>query len=341
MTQQAIKRGGIVGCGFFAGIQMEAWNRMGDVTQIVAAADIDSTRAREFCLKHGIPSAYAGYHDMLANEQLDFVDIVARPAQHAEVVDAAADRGVAILCQKPLATTYEGAASIVEYAEKHGVRFMANENWRWQPWHREIQRLLAASAVGRPFYFAFRHRQRDGLGDTPYSHQPYFVELPRFLTLETLIHYLDTARFLFGKLEVTASRMARVNPKIAGEDLSIILLAGKDGLTGMVDGNRCAAADVDGPAMGQGIIEGDQGVITWDGAGRIFLRDGADERREHAYSIPQTGYRGDSCYAAQRHFVECLASGAPFETSGRDYLETTKLVFDAYRLAEIAGSRPI
>jgi hypothetical protein len=44
-------------------------------------------------------------------------------------------------------------------------------------------------------------------------------------------------------------------------------------------------------------------------------------------------YKGDSVLAAQRHFLDCLARGAPRETEGRAYLQTIALVEDCYRPA--------
>ena len=42
-------------------------------------------------------------------------------------------------------------------------------------------------------------------------------------------------------------------------------------------------------------------------------------------------YRGDSVRATQAHFISCLASGAPFESGGREYLHTFAAVEAAYR----------
>ncbi len=56
-------RGGIVGCGFFGQIQLEAWRRMPEA-EIVAACDMDAGRARE-----SAPAAYTSAGEMLARMQ--------------------------------------------------------------------------------------------------------------------------------------------------------------------------------------------------------------------------------------------------------------------------------
>jgi hypothetical protein len=55
-----------------------------------------------------------------------------------------------------------------------------------------------------------------------------------------------------------------------------------------------------------------------------FLRRNTDVR----------GYRGDSVYETQKHFVENLRLGHPFDSSGREYLKTFAAVEAAYRSIE-------
>ena len=51
------------------------------------------------------------------------------------------------------------------------------------------------------------------------------------------------------------------------------------------------------------------------------------------------GYKGDSCRAAQQHFVDCLRTGAEFETEAADYVQKTFAAVEAcYRSAAINRS---
>ncbi len=50
---------------------------------------------------------------------------------------------IAMICQKPLAPSFEESAQLVESGRvEAGVRFMVHENFRFQPWYREIKRLI-------------------------------------------------------------------------------------------------------------------------------------------------------------------------------------------------------
>ncbi len=68
--------------------------------------------------------------------------------------------GVHIICQKPLAPTYAESAAIVENARQAGVRFMVHENWRWQPWYREIKRLIENDELGEVYLGLLPHAHR-------------------------------------------------------------------------------------------------------------------------------------------------------------------------------------
>src|SRR5437879_5059534 len=184
-------RGAIIGCGFFGGIQLEAWHRMPDV-KIVAACDPDIHRASA-----AAPHGYRSAAEMLEEEQLDFVDIATRPDSHLDLVRMTLQRGIPTICQKPMATSLAEAFQMANLVDSSGTRLMIHENWRWQPWYRAVKHIIAAGNIGNPVGYYFRVRQRDGLGPNAYPNQPYFREMPRLLIYETLIHHIDTAGFLF------------------------------------------------------------------------------------------------------------------------------------------------
>src|SRR5215207_9439906 len=98
-------RGVGVGAGYFSQFHYEAWARLPGA-EIVAVCDPDGARAAAACLAHVIPRHYADHHRMFATECPDFVDVIAPPATHAEIMQAAAERGIHVICQKPLAPTF-------------------------------------------------------------------------------------------------------------------------------------------------------------------------------------------------------------------------------------------
>jgi predicted dehydrogenase len=328
--------GVLVGCGYFARIQMKDWLRLAAHVRLAAVCDLDLARAEAFARYFGVPRVYTDPAAMLDEIRPAFLDAATRPDSHRALVEMAAARRVHVLCQKPFAPSYEDCVAMVETCERAGVRLMVNENWRWQAWYREIARILASGRIGAVRNVVWIHSNSDGLLDPPYPNQPYFAQMPRLLIYETLVHYLDTARFLFGEPARLRCATKRNNRRIAGEDQADIRLEYASGLRVWITGTRCGSVLENGAAMGRMRIDGSRGTLQMMGDGRILL-DGHPQ----AFMPPEAGYKGDSAYATQRHFAECLASGAEFETSGRAYLGTVRLVEAAYQAAAHQGWVPL
>jgi len=318
MNLIATLRGGIVGCGFFAQFHIEAWRRTPGV-ELAAAADPDLARACQ-----AAPRAYSTAEEMFESERLDFVDIATRPDSHLPLVRLAAGRKIPVICQKPMAPTWADAVAMVDAAESAGIPLMIHENWRWQPWYRAAKGMLDRGEIGRPITYWFRTRRNDGAGPAPYSLQPYFAAMPRLLIYETLVHHIDTARFLFGDLVSIYAQTRRRNPVIAGEDQALLTLT-HAGICGIVDGHRFLDPEPDGPAMGEACIEGESGVLRILSTGDIFR--GSDKIWTNDV---REGYRGDSVRATLQHFIDGLRSGGPFESAGSEYLKTFRAVEAAY-----------
>lgn len=318
--------GVVIGCGFFARIQMEAWQRLSDLVTITACCDADGERAETFARDFGIGKFYTDAAIMLDSRRPHFVDIVTRPDTHRPLAELAASRGMHVLCQKPFAPTIEESEAVVATCEEANVRLMVNENWRWQPWYREIRNLLDSGAIGEPRKVTWIHSNNDGFDHNFYRAQPYFAEMPRFLVYETLVHYLDTARYLFGEPATIRCHVQRNNPRIKGEDEADIRLAYASGLRVWIHGTRLGEVWENGVAMGRCRIDSDQSSLAMMGDGSLHLNG-----QRLPFDPPAIGYRGDSCYAAQKHFAERLLDGAPFESSGQDYMKTFRLMELAYQ----------
>jgi predicted dehydrogenase len=326
-------RGVFAGTGHFAEIQLASWEAIEGV-QVIGLAGPDDERRHRLATRHAIPETAPDLASLLARVEPDFVDICTSLDSHAELVRTCLARRIPVLCQKPLAPTLAEARSLVEAAERAGVALMVHDNWRWQPWYRELRRLLAAGAVGRPLSVYHTLRTGDGAGPEPYPGQPYFRSMRQFLLLETGIHYFDTYRFLFGEPARVSALLRRNNPAIAGEDQAVVTLDFPAGPLVTWDADRTAPVrHVRPPVNGTLRLEGTAGTLELDEFGTLTRTAPDGTRFRHTYPIP-SGYRGGSVTATLAHFAHGLRTGATFETTGADYLKTMEVVFAAYSAAE-------
>lgn len=326
-------KGVMIGAGFFAQFQAEAWRRT-EGARIVAVADAAPGRAEEFAERWQISRVYQNAAKMIERERPDFVDIATRPESHLELVRLAARHGAHVICQKPMAPSWEECLAMVNACAEANVRLLIHENWRWQPWFREIKRLLDQGAAGKPFYASFVMRNSDGRGAEPYRLQPYLREMERMLVYEMIVHFLDTFRFLMGEIKSVFCQTRRVNPVIKAEDHTLIQLAFENGACGLIDANRISGPARREPISEELIVEGDRGKIRLARDCRIWIDEYGNGERLRDYDFPVEGYRGDSVHATQQHFISCLQTGERCESEGEDYLKTAAAVFACYESAE-------
>jgi len=324
----------IAGLGYFSQFHLDAWSRCPDV-QVVALADQDAgKRATAAKLFPGAES-YSDATAMLEAVKPDVIDVVTPPATHLPLVAAAAERGIDVICQKPLAPDWDDAQAIVATAEQAGITLAVHENFRFMPWFREAKRLLDAGVIGTPLQVSFRLRPGDGQGPDAYlSRQPYFQKMPRFLIHETGIHLIDVFRFLMGEISGVFARLKRFNPVIAGEDAGLVVFDFENGGTGLFDGNRHVSHPAEDTRMTNGVmlLEGTGGTIRLDGFGRLFvLPHGGVTEREHAYAWENRGYGGDCVYQQIRHIVSHFVDGTPLVNDGRAYLRNLAIEEAIYR----------
>ncbi len=325
-------KGVMIGAGYFAQFHAEGWTRIPDAT-IAAIADKDCERAAAFAARWGIPAVYTDTAEMIERERPEFADIITRPDTHLELTELAAGRGVNVVCQKPMAPTVEDCAAMVRVCEQAGVRLIVHENWRWQPWYREVRRITDAGCIGRVFHLGFHLRNGDGRGPQPYAAQPYFREMPRLLIYETLVHFLDTFRFLAGEIDSVYCVTRRLNPVIRGEDYAIIDVRFGGGARGLIDANRVSGPAACSVTFGELRVEGDRGFVRMAPDGDLYITRYDKPERPHTYGKPLNGYKGDSVRAFQEHAVACLRGGEPAESEGRAYLATVAAVEACYRSA--------
>ena len=323
-----------IGAGYFSDFQYEAWSRIPEVT-VSAVHNRTEAKAREKMAVFGIERYYADWREMIDREQPDFVDIITPPETHEEICRYAAERGVNIICQKPLAPTLAESQRIVEATRD--VRFMVHENFRRQPWYRRIKRLQQDGDIGEFTHVYFRMRTGDGWGEDAYiPRQPFFRDYPKLLIYETGVHFIDTFRYLLGEVTEVYANLRRLNSAIQGEDAGQVFLKFESGATAILDANRYNEGESATPryTFGDLRIDASGGHLSLDSESNLSVKRLGQAPESVEYVRENQNFAGDCVYALQRHFVDCLIGGEPFESTGDDYLKTLAVVDAVYESAE-------
>ena len=96
-------RVGLVGCGFAAELHMHAYKRVYGVDAAVTAVAARGDAVVDFAKRHGIPRTERDFDALLADREIDVIDICTPPAAHAAMVVAAVKMGKHVICEKPFA----------------------------------------------------------------------------------------------------------------------------------------------------------------------------------------------------------------------------------------------
>lgn len=336
------RRGLLIGAGYFSEFHLDAWRRLADA-EIVGICDLDEEKARRAAEKYGVAAVYTHVSDALQQTDLDFVDIATVPAGRLEIVRQVIERGLPMICQKPLAADFRTAKQIIELANSSNQPFMVHDNFRFQPWYREIKRLLDIGVIGQRLHtMTMRSRLGDGWGKDAYlSRQPYFRTMPRLLIHETGVHFVDTFRYLAGEIAECSADLRRLNDVIVGEDTGLLKFRFAGGGAGVWDANRYNESLAENPryTFGELLVEADGGSLWLNTDGSITIKPLGQPAYAHNYAPSKLGFGGDCVYACQRHFLDVLAGHTSCETSPSEYLKSLQVVEALYESAR--RNRPV
>ena len=322
----------MAGAGFASGLHLAGWKRVTNA-EVVAICDPSEEKAAARAREFGVSAVFADAAAMLADVKPDALDVVAPMHMHVPLCLLAAEHGVHILCQKPLAPSLVEAKNLSRAI--HGkVRLMVHENWRFRAQYRRLRSWLDAGVLGEPVSSIMQVHSSGLLeneaGVLPQlERQPFFAHLERLLIGELLIHHLDVLRWLLGPLRVVAVRAGRLCAAVKGEDHAVIVLEGQKRWA-LLDGNLATPGAPPTPSDRLELV-GTKGTALFENS-TLQLRG----KREETVEFDLVAGYGDSYAAAIAHFATALASGAAFETDVDENLQTLALVEDAY-----AAQRPL
>jgi predicted dehydrogenase len=318
----------LAGAGMISWHHLLAWRKLGQRVELVAICDPNAECANRRAAEFNIAKTYHDRDSMLANEAIDALDVASPRETHADWIDAAAARNIDVLCQKPLTPTLASAQSLLRRIDGK-LRLMVHENWRFRPWFRDLKAWILAGDVGEVILARMAMINSGFLPDADrrrpaFERQPFMQHEARLMIAEVLIHHLDVMRYLCGELRVVSARAARTLPDVAGETIASIFLENELGAPVEVTGTMAAPGY---PARTPDRLEiiGSKASVVFENS---ELRLAAPNTLSKRYD-QDAGYQA-SFDATIAHFVDCLETGADFETNPADNLETLRLVEHAY-----------
>lgn len=156
---------GIIGAGMIAHrSHAEAFQQVPEA-EVVAVADVDTKRAKEFAEKYQIPQVFSSFEELLAKGGVDAVSVALPVFLHAPATIAALEAGKHVLCEKPMARTGAEAQAMVDAARKSGYKLAVYWRNRFGARAIKAKQMIDAGELGQIYYartVGLRWRGRPG-----------------------------------------------------------------------------------------------------------------------------------------------------------------------------------
>jgi predicted dehydrogenase len=312
-------RVGIIGTGRISHTHISALSsHCADIARIVAVADVDEVRGRQAARAAAGADYHADYRELLARDDIEFVDVLTPPGLHYEIGMAVAAAGKHVCIIKPFVLDLHDADTLIRVAEERGVKLFAGHPQRYDPALRTIAKLARSGDLGDPVRIYARSFLHHSSLEKP---QNWYYNLRECggLTIETLVHALDLMAWICGPAVRAYSEAGCYHTRErAGklpDDQVAVIYRFANGALGVLEGAGARALGI--PSFLFEVV-GTQGAAWRDpeapGTVHVSRTRAASGAIETLVSIGPVG----GAPQMLREFIECVRADAPPPVTGSD-----------------------
>ena len=181
-----------IGMGGISGAHAPVWQRMDDV-ELVAICDV---RPEQMDKYEGV-NKYTDFEEMLANEKIDILDITLPTFLHVEYSIKAMERGINVICEKPISLNPDEVKLVYDTAAKNGVKFMIAHVLRFWDEYELLKEIYDTGKYGK-----LLSGSMERIGQIPkWSWDNWMTDESRsgLVPFDLHIHDLDYMVYAFGK----------------------------------------------------------------------------------------------------------------------------------------------
>ncbi len=313
--------------------------------------------------RFGIEKRYSRWEDLVKDEKVEIFDNCAPPSLHLEPTIAAAEAGKQLVCEKPLAKDAKDARTMLDAAERAGVKHLTGFNYRFLPAVTFARKLIKDGALGKIHFFKGAYLNFNGGFDDPrypikWLHQSETAGYGALADLGT--HAIDLARFLVGEVSsVSAASETFIKERPVEEgssekapvdvdDTTIACMRFREGALGLFEASWLASGRIDYLRFE---VYGTMGTLRFNlerlNELEVFIKDDRPEltgfrrvpvvSKEHPYmkkfwTNQGIGFAWQYSFTNElNHYVECLAEDKPLGPIGATFHDGYKamLILDA------------
>lgn len=326
----------LVGCGRIAERHIDTIAAH-PMLELLAVCDDVGERARVVGDRVGVP-AFASYATMLAETSADAAVICTPSGLHSKHGVMAAERGLHVICEKPMATRLEEADALVRACDKAGVHLFVVKQNRLNPGVQLLKRSIDRGRFGR-LYLA-NTTVRWNRPQSYYDMAPWrgTWEFDGGAFMNQASHYVDMIQWLMGPVESVSAKTATLARRIESEDSGVAIIRFRNGSLGTIEVTMLAF-----PKNLEGSITvlGEKGSVKVGGTAlnRIEHWEFAEPDEDDSVAAAQRlapdplSVYGSGHRAYYDNVVKVLRGEASAGTDGREGRKSLELILGIYESA--------
>ena len=309
---------GLVGCGGISGAHVPGWQALDDC-EIVAICDV----RQEMMDKYPGPRQYLSFDEMLQKEELDIVDICLPTFLHPDYAIKAMEKGINVLCEKPISLNRDDVERVYAAAEKNNVKFMVAQVLRFWPEYEKVKEFYDNKTYGK---LLCGRMQR--LGNTPkWSWDGWMQDEARsgYVPFDLHIHDLDWIVYTFG---APKNHTVYRNQRVEQDHLTVNYEFGDFYINAEACWNWAPT-----PFSAGFRFQFEEAVVEYNGDMTVYQNDGkiiklgADGGEAGVINLPKTDAYGDEI----KYFRNCVVNGTNPEKVKAHELATVLDIIDTFK----------
>ena len=335
---------GVIGVGGIAHAHFPGW-KDSPYAEVIALADLDAKTLKEQGEKQSVELLYKNPKELIANPDIDIIDVCTPNAYHTPLAIAAMRAGKHVICEKPLAPTPKDIRKMIEVRKKSRKLLMTAQHFRFTPEAQTLKKVVDGGALGKVYHARSWMLRRSGAPTRPgFIQKKHSGGGP---CIDIGVHILDLTLWMMGNPKpisvtgVTQDKLAKLPGAFSNwggpipksfdvEEMAAAMVRFKNGATLILEVSWLLNHKTTGEDM-QMWLYGDKGGAHWPD-NEILTTD--NKTKQHMNTLVETPEGGSPHALECMAFAEAVAKKKPSPVTAEQSLDVIAILDGLYRSAK-------
>ncbi len=322
----------VVGCGRISAKHFDAISKYSDSLELVAICDVNQKIVDQHSSKFGV-KGYISMLEMLDSENIDIVTICTPSGIHPDQAILAADYGVHVITEKPMATRWSDGLRMVRACDNAGVRLFVVKQNRNNSTLKLLKRAISEKRFGKIYMVnlnVFWTRPQEYYDSAKWRGT---WELDGGAFMNQASHYVDLIEWLIGPVDSVQAMTATQARDIEVEDTGVMNIRWRSGALGSMNVTMLTY-----PKNYEGSITviGEKGTVRIGGVAVNEIKQWEfNDKRDYDDQVQSASYKTTSVYGFghvlyYQNVIDVLKKKKAPEIDGREGLKSLEVLIAAY-----------